>query len=395
MTSDVVLAGAHVVSGDRVEARSLAIRDGRIAGAASAGALRVALRDHLIFPGLINAHDHLQLNNIPPLVHADPFESSYEWIDAIGPHRATAEVAKAVAVPLEVRLRHGALKTVLAGVTTVAHHDPWHDALDTEDFPVGLLRDFGWSHSLGLGLPANGCPPRYGPEVVTSFLNTPPDRPWIIHLAEGVDEVAAGELGELETFGCLAANTVIVHGVGLTPRDIERVVERGAGVVWCPASNLSLFGRTLDPRRLFDSGRLALGSDSRLTGSRDLLAEAVIAAESSDLRPRELARLMTTDAARLLRLSVGVLEEGSPADCVIVTASSDDPYQSLLGASRADLRAVVRGGRPVIADPDLAPWFEHCGVAAVPVRLDGRLKLLDARLASSEAARLEPGLDVD
>src|SRR5262245_39125546 len=318
---DVVLEGARIVHHDRIVARRLIVHGGHVSAAASTNAVRVDLRDHLVFPGLINAHDHLQLNNVPALQHAEPFPNSYAWIEAFEAYRGHEEVEAAVAVPRTVRLWHGALKNVLAGVTTVAHHDPWYEPLGESDFPVGLLRDFGWCHSLGLGMPRDDAPPRYGPPVVESFAKTDIDRPWIIHLAEGTDPIAQAELDQLNALGCLASNTVLVHGVGLTTSNIATVIERNAAVVWCPASNLSLFGSTLDPRRLFDAGRLALGSDSRLTGSLDLLEEATVAAANSDLSPSELLRLMTVDAANVLRLhGRGALDIGCRADCVVIAA---------------------------------------------------------------------------
>jgi cytosine/adenosine deaminase-related metal-dependent hydrolase len=286
------------------------------------------------------------------------------------------------------------LKNVLAGVTTVAHHDPWYETLDDADFPVGLLRDFGWCHSLGLGTPRGDSPPRYGPTVVESFAKTNVDRPWIIHLAEGTDHIAQSELEQLGALGCLASNTVLVHGVGLTPSNVATVIERNAAVVWCPASNRSLFGSTLDPRRLFDAGRLALGSDSRLTGSRDLLDEAAVASANSDLSSSELLRLMTADAASILRLDGrGALDIGCHADCVVVAARGN-AHDTLLDTPRSAIRAVVRGGQPVIADPDFASWFDECGVAAVAVRLDGCPKLLASAAALPEAVHLEPGLQI-
>jgi len=392
--SSVVLEGAQIVHHDHIVAQPLAVDDGRVAADPSRYAFRVDLRDHLILPGLINAHDHLQLNNIPGLPHAEPFPNSYAWIGAFEAHMGRGDVEAAVAIPREVRHWHGALKNVLAGATTVAHHDPWYAILDEPDFPVGLLRDFGWSHSLGLGMPRDNLPPLYGPPVVESFVKTNVDRPWIIHLAEGIDDVAQSELGHLDVLGCLAPNSVLVHGVGLTASDVARIIERNAAVVWCPASNVSLFGATLSPRALFSARRLALGSDSRLTGSRDLLDEAGVAAAHSDLSPRELMRMMTVDAADILRLDGrGSLARGNRADCVIL-ASDGDPYEALLNTTRASIRAVVRSGRPVVADPDFATWFEHSGVAAVPIRVDGCIKLVAATIALPEAMQLEPGLEI-
>ncbi len=189
---------------------------------------------------------------------------------------------------------------------------------------------------------------------------------------------------------------MLVHGVGLTAADIERVIACGASVVWCPASNRAMLGRTLEPRRLYEAGRLLLGSDSRISGARDLLADLQIAAECSDLTPAELLNLVTGAASRLLKLpEVGGLAPGQAADLLIVRDTGGDPYTALIGLQRADIRAVVRGGQPAIADPDFADWFAACGVEAVPVTLDGRPKLCArALLDPLAAAALEPGLEV-
>ena len=285
--------------------------------------------------------------------------------------------------------------------------------LDDPAFPVGLLRDFGWSHSLGLGIEndalsiendqliaqsfsiLNAQLPRYGPPVVESFAATPANRPWIIHLAEGTDAVAEAELALLDMLGCLRANTVLVHGAGLRAADMEHVIECGAAVVWCPSSNVSMLGRTLDPRRLFDAGRLALGSDSRLTGARDLLDELRAAAAHSDLSPRELLRLVTVDASRVLALpNAGGLAPRQHADLLILRDTGADPHQSLLDITRDEVCAVVRSGVPAIADRDLAEWFAAYGVETAPVMLDRRPKLMAKELARPDAIALEAGLEL-
>ena len=392
--SDAILENARVVHHDHVTTGSLAFDGGRVVSAPPSGAPRIDLRDHLIFPGLINAHDHLQLNAIQPLPHERPFANSYEWSDAVAAWRTRPGVAASVAIHTSVRHWHGALKNLLAGATTVAHHDPLHAICDDVDFPVGVLRNSGWSHSLGLGATTRGHAERYGPEPRISFAATSPDHPWIIHLAEGIDGVAAAELAELEAMGCLASNTVLVHGVALGCDAVDRVIARDAAVIWCPASNIAMFGRTIDPRRLFDAGRLALGSDSRLTGSRDLLDELRVAAAKSDLQSHELLRLVTADASHVLRLrDCGRLESGAQADCVIIRAGSD-PYGDLLSTRRADIRAVVRGGVPLVADLDFAEWFADCGVPTLEIRLDGKAKLLSRQVANAEALALEPGLTI-
>lgn len=364
----------------------LAIRAGQVDASPTAWAYRVDLRDHLIFPGLINAHDHLHVNAVPPLRAGAPFPNSYAWMAAFQAHFEQAEVIAALQIPKALRLRHGALKNLLAGTTCVAHHDPWHDEFDAADFPVALLRDYGWSYALGW--------PDYGPPVQASFAAMPTDRPWLIHLAEGTDAIAQAELMQLDEMGCLASNSVLIHGVGLREQDIARIIARGAAVIWCPGSNDALLGQSLDPHRLCAAGCLALGSDSRLSGTRDLLEELRHAGTRCELSPAQLLGLVTHHAARILRMpSRGNLVPGAPADLVIVEDLGGDEARSLVGIARSDIRAVVRDGVPQIADPDFAEWFAVAGVETVPVMLDGKPKLLARALADPALLALEPGLE--
>jgi hypothetical protein len=386
-TMDVSLCRAVSVTPEGRSRMPLPIRAGRIGSSLAARAYRLDLHDHLIFPGLINAHEHLHLNAVPPLKAGAPFPNSYAWIAAFQAHFDEPAVITALQVPKALRLRHGALKNLLAGTTCVVHHDPWHPALDEMDFPVSLLRDYGWSYALGW--------PGYGPPIRQSFVDTPADRPWLIHLAEGTDATAQAELTRLDQMGCLAANSVLIHGVGMREQDIDRVLARGAAVVWCPTSNRNLLGQSLDPGRLCAAGRLALGSDSRLSGARDLLDEMSGVADRGELSPDQLLGLVTSQAARILRLpSSGSLAPGAPADMVIVEDRGGDERCALVGIERSQIRAVVRHGVPCIADTDFAEWFAVAGTETVPVTLDGKPKLLARPLAEAALVALEPGLEL-
>ncbi|HQR47296.1 MAG TPA: amidohydrolase family protein, partial [Thermoanaerobaculia bacterium] len=154
-------------------------------------------------------------------------------------------------------------------------------------------------------------------------------------------------------------------------------------------------GATPPPGRLLAAGRLALGTGSRLSGSRDLLEELRAAREASGLPPSALLRLVTGDAAGVLGLSAaGRLEPGSPADLVVVPDGGGDPAASLIETTRSGLLAVVLGGVPRVAAPELLPWLEAAGAEPQRARLDGVPKVIDARLFAPEAAALEPGLEL-
>jgi hypothetical protein len=342
------------------------------------------LRGHVVLPALVNAHDHLHQNGVPPLPQAAPFRNSYEWAAAFPGHFKDPAVKAALATSLTVRLWQGALKNSLSGATVVMHHDPSYGLCEAPGFPVQIARPCTWAHSLHQG---------YGPDAVASYRASPAGVPWFIHLAEGVDAVACGELQELRQLGCLGSNTVVIHAVGLDDADIADLLRVGAGVVWCPSSNLSLLGQTITPRRLrtlFEAGCLALGTDSRLTGARDLLAELEVAQAHSDFSPRELLQLVTGHARRLLRIA--------PADdCVIVREHPAGPFCALQGLQRAQLRAVVRNGEPWVTDPDFQDWFASLGISCTAVNLDGQPKLCRTEALSPESGPpwiLEPGLTI-
>jgi cytosine/adenosine deaminase-related metal-dependent hydrolase len=299
----------------------------------------VDLRGDRLLAGLVNAHDHLQLNTVARPDLGKRYAHVTEWIRDINVLRGTdPEFEARVTAPVEDRLFIGGLKNLVSGVTTVAHHDRLYPPLLTGTFPTRVATDVGWSHSLYVD----------GEQAVrAAFRATPADRPWIIHAAEGIDEAAAAEFDRLDALGCLAANTLIVHGIALDAPRRARLVEAGAGLVWCPSSNLHLFGSTADVADLVAADRVALGTDSRLSGGRDLLTELNLAAELG-VPPAVLERLATTVAAELLRLpDRGALRIGASADLLVVPAGRELPR-----LTRTDVRLVVVEGSARYGDAD-------------------------------------------
>ena len=343
----------------------------------------VDLAGDRLLPGLINAHDHLQLNSFPPLDHGPRFRNVREWIAEVSLRaRTDAAFRSVVDAPRDRRLLHGGVKNLLSGVTTVAHHDPLYPALTAVGFPTRVVEHYGWSHSLGIDDEAH---------VHRAYERTPRHVPWIIHAAEGVDDEAAAELDRLDALGCLAGNTLIVHGVALGPAERRRLADVQAGLVWCPASNLRLFGKSAEVADLVACGRVALGTDSRLSGARDLLRELRVARQVGGLDDVALQLLVTESSARLLRLTDrGAFEAGMLADFLVLPRSL-----ALSEADRSDVRMVIVDGRMRYGDVDYAramgpasQWLE--------VMVDGRRKAFDRVLAVrlSRAGVDEPGLEL-
>jgi cytosine/adenosine deaminase-related metal-dependent hydrolase len=344
--------------------------------------LVIDLQGDRLLPGLINAHDHLQLNNLGRLKYCGRYTNVRDWITDVAAHMQTNLTLKACSALLrDERLLLGGVKNILSGVTTVAHHDPLYEYLTSEANPMPVLTQYGWSHSLLID----------GEERVgQSYQRTPVAWPWIIHAGEGLDEEAAAEFERLDALGCIGANTLIVHGVAFDHAQRKRLVDAGAALIWCPASNLHLFGKTTEVTDLVRHGRVALGTDSRLSGARDLLSELSVAREVSGLDEKTLESLVTTNSARLLRLADrGALKPGAAADILVL------PQMPLSRATRADVRLVMIAGRMLYADAHYA-----CAIAPasqwVQVSVDGRSKAMDRRLATllARSGAQEPGLDV-
>jgi cytosine/adenosine deaminase-related metal-dependent hydrolase len=364
--------------------------------------LVVDLDGAFVLPGLINAHDHLELNHYGRLKRKDRYENARAWIDDLRPAlQNDPAIRENTRYPLSARLFIGALKNLLAGVTTVAHHNPRYREIGRR-FPVRVIKRYGWAHSFSLETLPVGAHGEPGGDVRQRCLATPPDVPFLIHLAEGVDDAAAGELAQLEGLGCLRRNTVLVHGVALTPADWDRIMDRGASLVWCPASNAFLFRRTAPVRQFLDrtdraAAHVCLGSDSRVTGARDLLDEMRAAAAVMPVTARELFRMVTTSPARILHLhEAGRIAIGCPADLLVLPSAKSDAADALAVASRRNLTLVMIDGRPLVGSPGFETVFGARRSKTRPIVIDGVERVAEATLARAMARCpiSEPGVEL-
>jgi cytosine/adenosine deaminase-related metal-dependent hydrolase len=360
----------------------------------------VDLQGGFVLPGLVNAHDHLELNHYGRIKGRDRYENASGWIADMGPRLSDDPVIRlGRAYPLVERLFIGALKNLLAGVTTVAHHNPFYPEL-RRTMPIRVIRRYGWAHSFLLEARPAGARGEPGGEVAARWRTTPHDAPFLVHLAEGVDEEAQGELPRLESLGCLKPNTVIVHGVAIDENGWRRVARASGGLVWCPASNAFLFGRTAMVCALIDGSdqsrvTVALGTDSRVTGSLDLLDELRAARAACPVPVHQLLAMVTGEAGKLLRQPrAGRLVAGGPADLVVVPRLAEEAAAALLETTRRDVRLVVIEGRPLAGDPEFAQVFQARKVTARALRVDGAPKLADSGLVRRIAGCpiVEPGV---
>jgi cytosine/adenosine deaminase-related metal-dependent hydrolase len=390
-----VVAGGQIAESIRFSSRVLSIGE-----RPKHGDTVIDLQGGFVLPGLVNAHDHLELNHYGRLKGRDRYENASDWIADMRPRLSDDPAIRcAKAHPLIERLFIGALKNLLAGVTTVAHHNPFYAEL-RRTMPIRVVRRYGWAHSFLLETQPAGARGEPGGDVAVRFRATPPDAPFVVHLAEGIDDEARGELAKLEALGCLKPNTVIIHGVAIDEGGWRRVARAGGGLVWCPASNAFLFGQTARVREMIAGDGdarviVALGTDSRVTGSLDLLDELRAAREALTATPDALLAMVTSDAGTLLRQPrAGRLAVGAPADLVVIPPLAETPGAALLAARRRDVRFVAVAGRPLVGDAEFSSVFRARKVTARPLRVDAAAKLADSglvrRIAGCPIA--EPGV---
>lgn len=324
------------------------------------------LGDRLALPGLINSHDHLGLNLFPPLGDP-PYSSVYEWAEHVY-HPARAAIRDVLRIDLSDRLWWGGYKNLISGVTTVVHHDPYQRRVLNRRFPTTVLRRYGWTHSLG-----------YGHDTLEAHRRAR-RRPFILHAAEGTDRGARQEIDRLESLGVLGPRTVLVHGIGITSEQQQLLLRRNAAIVWCPRSNLRLYGATCPIDRLDPAIRISLGTDSTLTGEPTLLEELRCASDTGMVDPERLFEMVTTTAAAIFDLGDrhSTLEPGAPADIVILPGREGAPARALVESTSRDLELVVVRGRVRLADPR---WSGCLDLGDANARIDGAPKWLYGDLA--------------
>jgi len=317
------------------------------------------LGGHLLLPGLINAHDHLEFNLYPRLGKRR-YTNACEWAADI--HKLdTSPVRENLRVPLATRLFWGAMKNLLAGVTTVSHHNPYQARIFDSGFPVRVVRRFGWAHSLA-----------FSPDVPARFAETPAKGPFIVHAGEGTDAEAREEIYKLEKAGVLGTRTVLVHGIGFDASGFELVRRCGASMIWCPSSNVLTYGRTLQSEHVTSGTPVALGTDSAMSAAGDMVDEIHFAHTLGVASLQRLYGMVTDVPAGILRLGrgVGALRHGGAADLIAVEDRGQSPAEALIGLVP---EMVIARGRVYLISKRLLERVPLCLAAGWhSIRLEGR-----------------------
>jgi len=398
-------------AGAVLEHHAVAVRDGAIEQVLPArdAAARfrdyelLALPDHVLIPGLVNAHTHAAMALMRGLSDDLPLE---RWLEErMWPverrHLSARMVRDGTALACAEMLRGGitcfndmyffpeaALEAALEAEMRVAIGLIVVDfatayASDPEDYlRKGLaLRDRSREQPL-----ASFCFAPHAPYTVAddtlrhvATLAAELDLPVHLHLHETEAEIERSltkhgvrPVERLRRLGLLGPGLIAVHAVHLLPDEIQLLARYGCSVVHCPSSNLKLASGFAPVDSMLKANlNVALGTDGAASNNRlDVLTEMrtaallakAVARDAQALPAHAALRAATLGGARALGLGgrIGSIEPGK----------------------RADLAAVALRG------PELAPCYDpvsHLVYAAgrehvTHVWVDGKLQVRDGAL---------------
>ena len=299
----------------------------------------------LVFPGLINSHDHLDFNLFPAL--ANRIYTNYrDWGKDIHDNNKAA-IGAVLKVPKELRVLWGVYKNLLNGFTTVVNHG------DKLDVPAGFIQVFQDCHSLhSVGFERHW---RWK-------LNRPltDARPFVLHAGEGTDALAGEEIDRLIRWNLFNRPLIGVHGVAMN----EKQAASFRALVWCPSSNYFLLDRTAPVSRLKGSVPVVFGTDSTLTADWNCWRQIRKAREEQAATDPELLAMLTTTPAATWRLhDRGELATGKKADLVIARRKPGlTGMDAFFGLDPEDLLLVLHNGRMLLFDVSIREMLMTAGM---------------------------------
>ncbi|MBS1502031.1 MAG: amidohydrolase family protein [Bacteroidetes bacterium] len=293
------------------------------------------LEGTVVFPGLINSHDHLDFNLFPALGDCR-YQNYTEWGEYIHKHYKDA-IGEVLKVPVVLREQWGVYKNVLCGVTTVINHGR---QLKKHTDMIHINDDSHCIHSV-----------RFDRKWWLA-LNNPfrSRRAVAIHTGEGTDDAAGREVDRLISRNFLKRDMIGIHGIAMN----EKQAGAFKALVWCPESNFFLFGQTARIDLLKKHVPIIFGTDSTLTGSWNIWEHIRLARKTGYLTDDELYDTLTVNAAQTWDINRGEIAEGKDADIVVARRKKGiREADQFFNLNPKDILLILSGGRIILFDEEL------------------------------------------
>lgn len=373
---------------------AVAVAEGRIAAILPVAEARreyqptvsIERPEHVLIPGLINAHTHAAMTLLRGLSDDLPLESwlrggiwpaEKRWVSAEmvrdGTELAIAEMLRGgvtcfsdqyffpeivaeTAVDLSMR--------AMVGTPVIDVPTAWAaDAAEYLSKGSDLVHDPYADHPLISTCFAPHSTDALSDEsfVELRILADQLDIPVQLHLHETATEIARAiertgkrPLERLADLGLVNSSLLAVHGVHMTDIEIGQMANAGVNLAHCPKSNMKL-GSGFAPVTAYRAAgvNVGIGTDGAASNNvLDMLDELRIAAliarattgNAANLSATDALRMATLDAARALGLAheTGSIEPGKAADLTCIDLGSCnsqpvyDPVSQVVYTARAD-----------------------------------------------------------
>ncbi len=352
-------------SGDRFY---VSILDGKI-NTVNAGLIKgqgnsniINFKDALAFPGLFNAHDHLEFNLFPRL-SSKIYRDYLEWGNDI--HRLySIEINTTLNIPIDLRMKFGMIKNLFNGITSVIHHGS--NSIRKSDQIINVFGSYNYLHSVSLE------------KNWRIKLNMRSNKlPFIIHLGEGSGETIENEINKLFKWNLFKRKIIAVHGISIN----ANLADKLAALIWCPDSNLFLYNKTANIIELKNKIPILFGSDSNLTSDPNFWNHIRIARQFNALNDEELINSMTSLPGELLNVKgIGKIKNGYQADIVVVKKKSENNYDAFFNVNPEDILIIIRSGKIILFDESLEGECAYLNYNKIKIR--GSIKFTDKEIVA-------------
>ena len=185
-----------------------------------------------------------------------------------------------------------------------------------------------------------------------------------IHAAETKDSVNTSKKltakSEIQR-AMLLRPSFLIHMTFATKNDLKLAAKNTRGIVICPRANSSLAEGIPDISSMQKSGcNITIGTDNVMINSPDIFREmdylwkVTMGMSQSRFDPKQILKMATVNAGKMLNQKIGCIKENYFADCLFINKNSLDlepmnnVYASIVHrASENSINAVMIGGKIV------------------------------------------------
>lgn len=318
----------------------------------------------IAYPPFINSHDHLISNWHPKAGFGKKYPNVNIWVEdmkktdsflernKVWINDGSFDLTKKAADQIVLL---GIYKNLFSGCAIVQDHIPKQKPSYYKDNPINILENYTQHHSLSMGNWWGGD------SAEEEYAKTNENIPFIIHLGEGIDELAKKCFPKLKKMNLLRSNTLLIHGIALTKEQIKECAKAGTSICWCPNSNYYLVGETLDIDACLEYGvNVVLGTDSTMSGSINLLEELKFAHQKFPHIPmQQIFKMITINAKKALKLTdgYGTISENT-SNLLLIKKHVEDPYMNLLQTQIEDIELMIHQGIPIYGNTRFLEEFD-------------------------------------